>query len=360
MKYIIFFIAVTSLLIFNCTEISPNQFLAAGFITFLIPIALFVNLIAFILLFYKENYLCLIPLIVLVIGFKYIGATFAINLPQKAAGKPTFSVLSFNTTIFNRRAYKHQRDTVSDEESKSNKMVNWARDNDADIKCFQEFYNLDSSAVFNTVEKIARDGEYDYYFSSNKLQWEGSDMGIAIFSRFPIINSGDIMFKEGSINRAAFADIVIHKDTIRFINVHLESMSLSPYNPLGSKTLGKTKENVKTVYHRLAKGLVDRSFQAEILFDLIHQSPYKVIMAGDLNQTPYSFVYNSFKKFMHNAFERAGNGFGVSYGGKTLFFLRIDNQFYDPGVKAIDYKTHYEMPYSDHYPIEATYTFEKD
>lgn len=237
-------------------------------------------------------------------------------------------------------------------------MVEWVVNNDADIKCFQEFYNQDTSSLFNTVEKLAKAGEYDYYFSSNTRHWDKSEVGIAIFSRFPIINSGDVTFKKGSINRAAFADIVIYEDTIRFVNVHLESMSLSPHNPIASRTLEKSKKNVKTVYYKLSEGLVDRSFQAAIIRDLIDQSPYKVILTGDLNQTPYSYVYNAFKKTMHNAFEQAGNGFGVSYGGNTLFFLRIDNQFYHPGIKAIDYKTHYEMPYSDHYPIEATYIFE--
>lgn len=299
-------------------------------------------------------------MVVIIIGFKYVTATFAINFPPKKVNQPTFSVLSFNTTIFNQRAYKHLPDDAPSEETESHQMIEWAINNDADIKCFQEFYNLDTSSLFNTVEKLAKAGEYEYYFSSNKRHWENSDIGIAIFSRFPIINSGEVTFKEKSINRAAFADIVIYEDTIRFVNVHLESMSLSPYNPIGSKTLDKTKENAKTVYHRLSEGLVDRSFQAAIIRDLISQSPYKVILAGDLNQTPYSFVYNAFKKTMHNAFEKAGNGFGVSYGGNTLFFLRIDNQFYSPGLKAIDYKTHYEMPYSDHYPIEATYTFEKE
>lgn len=300
----------------------------------------------------------MVPLVIVVIGFKFVTATFAVNFPSRNIDKPTFSVLSFNATIFNHRSYKYLPDDFPVQETESYKMVEWVVNNDADIKCFQEFYNHDTSSLFNTVEKLAKAGEYDYYFSSNTRHWDKSEVGIAIFSRFPIVHSGDVIFKKGSMNRAAFADIVIHEDTIRFVNVHLESMSLSPHNPIASKTLDKTKKNAKTVYYKLSEGLVDRSFQAAIIRDLIAQSPYKVILVGDLNQTPYSYVYNAFKKTMYNAFEQAGNGFGVSYGGNTLFFLRIDNQFYHPGIKAVDYKTHYEMPYSDHYPIEATYVFE--
>lgn len=355
MKYLVFGIAVTSLLIFNCTNISPNQYLFAGFLTFFIPVALLINLLFFVWLFIKKNFLCILPLLVLVVGFKYMEGTFAINFNKKKENQNSFSVLSYNTSFFQRRDFDSKINPEIDTASESYKILKWIQENDADIKCFQEFYHKDSSAMFSTLDIISQRGEFDYYFSSKYLGWEDAEFGIAIFSRHPIINSGEVLFKEGSVNRAAFADIKIHKDTIRVINTHLQSMSLSPHNPLASESLTSTKENFKTVFRKFEKGLIDRSFQAEILHELIYQSPYKVILVGDFNQTPYSYVYHSFKNLLNNAFEKAGNGFGVSYGGSTLFFLRIDNQFYDPKIKAIDYKTHYEMPFSDHFPIEATY-----
>lgn len=355
MKYFIFGIAVVSLLIFNCTNISPNHYFIAGFITFLIPVALLINLVFFIWLLIKKNFLCIIPLLVLVVGFKYVEGTFAINLNKEKENPNSFSVLSYNTSFFQRTDFDSKLNPEINTASESYKILKWIQENDADVKCFQEFYHKDSSAMFSTLDIISQQGEYDYYFSSKYLGWEDAEFGIAIFSLHPIINSGEVLFREGSVNRAAFADIVIRNDTIRFINTHLQSMSLSTNNPLASESLSSTKENFKTVYRKFKKGLIDRSFQAEVLHELIYQSPYKVILVGDFNQTPYSYVYHSFKKLLYNAFEKAGNGFGVSYGGRTLFFLRIDNQFYDPKIKAIDYKTHYEMPLSDHFPIEATY-----
>lgn len=245
--------------------------------------------------------------------------------------------------------------STTDTTSDAYKMIAWVRENDADIKCFQEYYHSDSSEMFATLDILSEEGEYEYYFSSQNIHPENSKVGIVIFSRFPIVNSGEVLFKKGSLNRAAFADIAIAGDTIRFINVHLQSMNLTPHNPLTSKTLSGTKKNLRTIYEKFEKGLLDRSFQAEIILEMIQQSPYKVILVGDLNQTPYSFVYNSFKELLDNAFEKAGNGFGFTYGGETLFFLRIDNQFFDPTLTAIDFQTYNEVDYSDHYPIEASY-----
>ncbi len=343
------------MLVYNCTEISPNEFLIAGFLTFLIPVAIVVNLGFFLWLFFKKSYLCVIPFVVLVFGFKFIAGTFAINFPQGHTQELSFSVLSYNTSFFKRSDFNNDVNPALDSASDSYKMIQWIRDNDADIKCLQEYYHRDSTAMFATLDLISEQGEYDYYFSSNGMGGKNAYVGIAIFSRFPIVNSGEVAFKRGSVNRAAFADIIIYGDTIRFVNVHLQSMSLSSHNPLASKSLSGTKENIKTVFERFKKGLLDRSFQAEVIIELIHQSPHKVILVGDFNQTPYSFVYNSFKEIMHNAFEKAGSGFGFTYGGSTLFFLRIDNQFFDPGLKAIDFQTHRDVPYSDHYPIEGKY-----
>ena len=297
----------------------------------------------------------MVPLIILIFGFKFVAGTFAINFAAAKPEQPTFSVLSYNTSFFKRSDFDNELNPQPDTTSDSYKMLEWIINNNADIKCFQEYYHRDSSVMFATLDLISENGEYDYYFSSKKMGAENAEVGIAIFSRFPIVHSGEVLFKQGSVNRAAFADIDVYGDTIRFINVHLQSMSLSPYNPLASKSLSSTKQNIKTVYKKFTKGLLDRSFQAEIIIELIHQSPHKVILVGDFNQTPYSFVYNSLKEIMDNAFEKAGNGFGFTYGGSTLFFLRIDNQFYDPRMKAIEFETYDAVPYSDHYPIEARY-----
>jgi len=61
---------------------------------------------------------------------------------------------------------------------------------------------------------------------------------------------------------------------------------------------------------------------------------------------------------MRNAFEDAGKGFGFTYN-KVLFFLRIDNIFYDPSLNIEHFKTHREVDYSDHYPVSATFSWQK-
>lgn len=109
---------------------------------------------------------------------------------------------------------------------------------------------------------------------------------------------------------------------------------------------------------RLKRGFTTHSRQINIVDSCVRNSPYPVIVCGDFNSMPYSYVYQKMRHNLSNAFEDAGNGFGFSYRDPKLFFLRIDNQFYsDSRLHVFDYQTHRDIELSDHFPITATYTF---
>ena len=78
-------------------------------------------------------------------------------------------------------------------------------------------------------------------------------------------------------------------------------------------------------------------------------------MAGDLNNTAYSWAYKNTKNNLQDTFLEAGEGFGTSYKFKG-FPLRIDFIFVDQKIKINTHKK-YEIKYSDHYPISTTIAF---
>jgi endonuclease/exonuclease/phosphatase (EEP) superfamily protein YafD len=116
------------------------------------------------------------------------------------------------------------------------------------------------------------------------------------------------------------------------------------------------KENYRETLRKLKNGQIVRATQLEILKDHMDNCPYPAILVGDFNDVPYSYTYFSLRKSMKNAFETAGKGFGFTYN-KVLFFLRIDNIFYEEPLKVLQFKTHKEVDYSDHYPISAVFTW---
>ena len=99
-----------------------------------------------------------------------------------------------------------------------------------------------------------------------------------------------------------------------------------------------------------------RTIQISILKKHMANSPFPVILAGDFNDLPYSYTYFSLKEDLENAFEKKGRGFGFTYN-KVLFFLRIDNIFYENPMEVLQFKTLREVDYSDHYPISAVFAY---
>lgn len=285
-------------------------------------------------------------------GYPLFQRTFTLQWGEKVATKQTeFTVMSYNARLFNTYLYYKNKNSPEPRQS-----INWVAQNNADIKCIQEFYNMDNSMVFNTISKIASNGGYEYYMTPlfKGLGGKRGFIGVAIFSRFPIINQGDVVFGERTLNKGVFIDVTIGKDTVRVFNVHLHSMSIKTDSLFKNDGYQDLKEDYLDTFRRLKKGFATRGKQISILEKHIKASPYKVIVCGDFNDIPYSYTYQKLRKYLYNSFEEAGNGFGFTYNGK-LFFLRIDNQFFDPRLRVVNFKTHREVGYSDHFPITATY-----
>ena len=130
-------------------------------------------------------------------------------------------------------------------------------------------------------------------------------------------------------------------------------MAINEENVLNTDRLARS---YKDTGYRLRKGFVSRAIQIKGLVNNIKECKYKIILCGDLNELPYSYPYFSLRGQLHNAFEKAGNGFGFTYNGK-LFFLRIDNQFFSKNLEINNFMTHRNIDYSDHFPLTASYSW---
>ena len=130
-------------------------------------------------------------------------------------------------------------------------------------------------------------------------------------------------------------------------------MSIDVENVVNTEKLARS---YKDTGYRLRNGFISRAQQVKGLVESIKSCKYKMILCGDLNEIPYSYAYFSLRNLLHNAFEKAGNGFGFTYNGK-LFFLRIDNQFFSEDLQSHSFMTHRNIDYSDHFPLTATYSW---
>ncbi len=340
---ILFFIV--TMVCYASVFISPELFWLTGFLSLSIPLLIIIHLFLLVLSIRRMGSGFWFHLAAIAIGFAFIKASYSMS-SNDAGG--SLKVLSYNVRVFNNYSHLRNEAYVS-----SKKMIGWSVENDADIKCFQEYYNYKKSNIFNVNEKLTRAGwnyNHRHIVSHDRAK---AEFGIAIYSKYPIIHTGVINSASGEFLNSIFADVVKGDDTVRIYNAHLESMSINEENVVNTDRLA---ESYKDTGHRLRNGFVLRAKQVKELVASIASCKYHMVLCGDLNELPYSYPYFSLKGVLNNAFEKAGNGFGFTYNGK-LFFLRIDNQFFSKDIEIHDFTIHREVDYSDHFPLTASYSW---
>ncbi|MBX2840777.1 MAG: endonuclease/exonuclease/phosphatase family protein [Flammeovirgaceae bacterium] len=337
---------IVSIGAFICVLIPPSTFWICSFIALTIPLLLIIQFFFLIYWGLKKNKQIILPLISLLVAYPFLSATLSFS--SQELSENNLSVLSYNTRVFN--VYDH----LNKDFDSSKKMIDWVSKEDSDVKCFQEYYNDKKSPIFKTTQKIGNNAGYYHFVKPVVINHIGAEFGLAIFSKYPIVEKGVIDLQMQSTNSAIFADIKVNQDTIRIINIHLQSLSISEDDLAFNSN---SKENYKNLFTKIKEGYINRDKQLANIETYLKDSPYKTIVCGDLNDTPYSYVYFRLKKYLNNAFEEAGTGFGFTYNGK-LFFLRIDNQFYSEGLEATGFETKREVKFSDHFPIKVFYNLE--
>lgn len=317
-----------------------------AFFPMLIPVFTILNFLFLVFFLIKRNKgFIILGIIILLFGFKFFGRTYSID--NHSPKESEVKLLSYNVRVFN--SYAHLRDT----EKTPQMLIDWVSEHDADIKCFQEFYHYPKLKQFNVIPVLKKSSRYSYFEPASVVL--NHYFGLAIFSKYPIIRKGEVKFPKTTLNQAIFADIVIQKDTLRVYNVHLQSMSIDE----GKLSMEKSENaypRLKDLVRRIKRGALYRSGQIQALLAHMKDSPHKIILSGDLNDTPYSYSYEKLGELMNNGFEEKGNGFGFTYNGK-LFFLRIDNIFSDKRINVNAFKTRRDVAFTDHYPLEASFSF---
>ena len=339
-----------ALLVFQISYSADIKHWLGGFLTLTVPVAFAVNIFFLVSYIIIRSWKFILSLVILVIGYPLLERTFKFNLnPTVTADVDKLSVLSYNVMYCD-----YDSAIRSTSNTNSGRLVSDLDSIKADIKCFQELYNNPSHPQLNVINRLKKKNRYYTYMHSeidDKVHIGA--IGLAIFSKYPIIHKEEISWKTNN-NGLLIADIVIKTDTIRIMNVQFKSMGIRVKRAITRNGEVRNKE-ARTILGQLKAGFEDRALQVDIIESHIKNSPFPVILAGDFNELPYGYAYGRVRSLLGNAFEGAGFGFGFTYH-KMPSFIRIDNQFYDKkAFEILDFQTLMQVGHSDHYPIYAEY-----
>lgn len=269
---------------------------------------------------------------------------FPIHLSETPP-KESIEILSFNVENF----YGGADD---DHELVASELTEYLTTCGADIICLQE------SMQPNVQQRLSNSLSKSYETPVNIIR---AGNQLTFISRFPIIRTQMIDYASGA-NLSVAAWLHIGGDTVVVVNNHLESNLLSKDDKDGFQGIVKGRLSTEDatgesrhLISKLGSAARRRAPQADAVhafIDSLLSKGQSVIVCGDLNDHPLSYVHHTVGKGLTDCYKTTGRGPGWSYH-KSGMHVRIDHMFcsddWEPYAAQVDTK----IAASDHYPIRC-------
>lgn len=331
----------------------PETSVIPAIVALFYPALLAINLLFVVFWLFRLRMYFIFSLLAIAVGYTFLFKTFAFNSEKRVGSyDDAIKIVSYNVRLFDQYKWAGDQNYFT-----RNSIFEFTDAQQADVVCFQEFFH-GTEKSFPTVGPFVEMSETKNYHVDYVLEkGNGSKhFGLATFTRFPIVGKGIIHFEGARANSGIFTDILFHADTIRVFNFHLESVKLSrsdhkyvsDFIDPGAVT---PASNSKVILRKISNAIKRRAKQAEKVSKYINASPYPVIVCGDFNDTPLSYVYHTVSGGLDDAFLETGKGFGQTYAG-DIPLLRIDYILHSMALEAFRFEKH-DVTYSDHYPISC-------
>ena len=302
----------------------------------------------------------ILSLVLILININNIDKYFQLNASLKPESCVNcVKVMSYNVRLFG--LYNHNN--PRDRQIHKQEILDYLSKENPDIVCFQEFfYDRSGKLNFNTLDTIlsllnVKDENYYYtYFPYNRKN--EFFYGFATISKYRIVNNGVVLLPDSHTVAATFVDFKYKGDTIRNYNVHLASNYFNPIDDQTSKQIlegsqydSTINSRAKLVLKKMKVAILKREVEAQYIKKHIEESPYKVIVCGDLNDPPFSYAYHQISSGLKDSFRESGQGQGNTYNGSIYPSFRIDNIFHSPQFKSYGHTVSRDIDISDHFPV---------
>ena len=339
-KYFSFTILILTVLVMIFTivglyggDVQPAGNTARAMLVYALPILIAGNVILLIYwLIMRRWHWALIPLIAILCCIPYIGTIYQFGSGDpNGEAKPGIKIATYNVAMFSRETSGFiALDILS--EMKKQKV---------DVVCFQEYND-------QCGDKLNSDS-YKEYFPYMAM----GENDMMIYSRYPIRKSKNMNF-EMTNNSAMWAEVDYKGTRIRVYNVHLETTGINSTIHRAGKLMNQgldieSNALLRAFYGNYTLGMIARSGQANVLAMDMRECEQPIIICGDFNDVPYSYVYNTMLGDRVDGFTECGSGFMYTFRGGNKK-VRIDYIFHENTMQALTYYKR-ELSYSDHNPV---------
>ena len=319
--------------------VSPASCRWLGVVCIGFPFALALVCAMLVLLLIVAPRMCYIPVVGVAACMLTIRSYFPVNFPTTPP-QGALKIMSYNVCGWGgAEADSAGRNLIAEYISRSG----------ADIVCCQETYcskKVEEEAVMPVLTpKLAYNCKVNL----------SAGNAISIFSRFPIV--GEEKICGDSNGAAAFRLLMAPGDTVTVVNCHLESMHLTPQDRKQYHEMVRQADDTdvegssRMLVSKLSRATAVRALQADSVADFLARNRGRsVILCGDFNDTPVSYVHWKIGHSLTDAYRATGNGLGRSFN-RDAIIVRIDNVFCTDDWQPYGFHIDNSTILSDHYPI---------
>jgi endonuclease/exonuclease/phosphatase family metal-dependent hydrolase len=342
--------ALALLISYLAPVVDPRKFWPVAFFGLAYPPLLLANVLFIVYWLIARSKLALVSIITILLGWNAlhnnVGFSFWNKVPVQSAGN--FRILTYNVHNF-------RKNGLIDDDVTRHGMLKIIADVNADVIGIQEYFSRKkgSFALKDSINDIIKT---TYLHTEGNQENESEIIGLAIFSRYPIVSKGTVAIAEpGRGVQCIYTDIKKGEKIVRFYNVHLQSVQfeMRDYHYIDTVTKsGKADlSSTRRLAGKLKRAFLKRAEQIIMIKEHAAACPYPYIISGDFNDTPSSFAVYQMAKGIKNTFREKGFGLGRTYNGDfpnyQIDYIMASNQFDVLNYNIIKQKL------SDHYPVYA-------
>ncbi|MBQ1752831.1 MAG: endonuclease/exonuclease/phosphatase family protein [Paludibacteraceae bacterium] len=241
----------------------------------------------------------------------------------------------------------------------ANKMLDYIAATGSDVVCLQEFlYHNSGTYTLSYIKEKLKSYPYSHIevLSHNRRV----SKCIATFSKYPIVEQKAVKF-DVPYHGAIISAINIKGTVYNVVNCYLKSNQLTEQEKdltpdyIGTKPADKSAKGlISRVYNKLVKASLERCNEAETVAREIEKINRNMIVCGDMNDIPASYVYRTMRGHMKDAMllTHSFPNAGVTFH-EGIYNFRIDYFFISDNIKPCEFSID-KQPMSDHYPIQLT------
>ena len=293
----------------------------------------------------------LISVGVILLRISYVGYFFQIGgtseVPPAEEHPTMVTLLSYNLHNFGGKDFEG----VSSAEHADTFLQLLDENGQPDILCLQEYAGAPKRDITDSLKARGYSHRYGSRGGSE------SPSGTVVFSKLPITYVKNIdqqkILVELQKGKRTFRVCCVHMDSYQFTLDNRDDIDEMRHGKLDSKsrrTLTKAKETV----------LCHEKEWKELLRPVVTGSKVPMLLAGDMNDIPGSWLYCQITDYLDDTYCDEGSGFCTTFNGGSGKLLplghnwlpqfRIDMVFHSKEFKTLSYHR-IKSDISDHYPV---------